>query len=299
MGNWLDVSKNSVRIGTWERYEQISRKHIAPEVGHLKLRDLTPMIVQDLYQKKLKVLSPRTVQYVHVTLHRSLSQALRWNLIPRNVTDLVDPPKVVREEITPLNEDEVKVLFEIVEGSPLEALYVLAVTAGLRKGELLGLHWEDIDLDLVILRVKRSLSLTQGGPVLVPPKTAKGKRSVGLSRICVEALRKHKLRQDEQKKSWARDLGIVFPNDLGEYRRSRNVIHGCFERVKVKGNLPDIRFHDLRHTCATLLLTKGVHPKIVQEMLGHSSISITLDTYSNVLPNLQGEAVRAMDSFFE
>jgi integrase len=222
IGNWLDVSKNAVRIGTWERYEQISRRHIAPEIGHLKLRDLTPMIVQDLYQKKLMVLSPRTVQYVHVTLHRSLSQALRWNLIPRNVTDLVDPPKVVKEEIRPLNEDEVKVLFETVEGSALEALYVLAVTAGLRKGELLGLRWEDIDLNIGILRVKRSLSLPKGGPVLVPPKTAKGKRSIRLSRICVEALRNHKFRQDEQKKSWGRDLGIVFPNDLGEYRRSRN-----------------------------------------------------------------------------
>ena len=129
-------------------------------------------------------------------------------------------------------------------------------------------------------------------------KTAKGRRSIALSQIAMDALSRHKLVQDEQKGSRALDYDLVFPNDVGEPRRSRNVINGCFERVKKKGELPDIRFHDLRHTCVTLLLIKGVHPKIVQELLGHSSISITLDTYSHVLPNLQSEAVRAMDSLF-
>ena len=133
---------------------------------------------------------------------------------------------------------------------------------------------------------------------MVPPKTAKGRRNVGMSRLAVVALRKHKLLQDEQRSLWTKDHGLVFPNDAGEPRRSRNVINVCFGRVKKKGNLPDVRFHDLRHTCATLLLTKGVHPKIVQEMLGHSTIAITLDTYSHVLPNMQGEAVRAMDEIF-
>jgi integrase len=134
MGNWLTASQNSVRAKTWERYEQITRRHIIPEIGHLKLKNLTPMAVQDLYLKKLKILSPRTVIYVHVTLHKSLSQALKWNLIPRNVTDLVDPPRIVKEEIRPLNVEEVNHLFDIIKGHPLEALYMLAVTAGLRKG---------------------------------------------------------------------------------------------------------------------------------------------------------------------
>ncbi len=133
----------------------------------------------------------------------------------------------------------------------------------------------------------------------MPPKTAKGKRSIGLSQIAADALRRHKLIQDEQKRSWAMDHGPVFPNGVGEPRRSRNVINGCFERIKEKGNLPDVRFHDLRHTCATLLLSKNVHPKIVRELLGHANIGITLDTYSHYLPNLQSEAVRAMDSIFE
>jgi len=297
--DWLAASKSSVRISTWERYEQICRKHIVPEVGHLKLRNLTPMIVQDLYQEKLKVLSPRTVIYIHVTLHRALSLAVRWNLVPRNVTDLVDAPRVLKKQIMPLTDEEVNTLFETVRGNPLEALYILGVTSGLRKGELLGLKWNDINFDTRTLQVKRSLSQTKEGPMFVPPKTAKSRRSIGLSRIAIDALRRHKLVQDEQKRTWTLDYDLVFPNDVGEPRRSRNVINRCFERVKKKANLPDIRFHDLRHTCATLLFTKGVHPKIVQEMLGHSSISITLDTYSHVLPNMQSEAVRAMEDIFK
>jgi integrase len=213
--NWLTTSKNSVRIRTWERYEQICRRHIFPEVGHLKLKNLTPVVVQDLYQKKLKVLSPRTVVYVHVTLHRALSQALRWNLVPRNVTDLVDPPRIIKEEVKPLAEEEVNSLFETVRDNPLEALYVLAVTAGLRKGELLGLKWSDINFVTRTLQIKRRLSLTKDGPIFVPPKTVKGKRSIGLSQIAVGALRRHKLLQDEQKKSWSKDYGLVFPNNVG------------------------------------------------------------------------------------
>ena len=178
-------------------------------------------------------------------------------------------------------------------------MYILSVTTGLRKGEILGLHWKDVDLDSKVLQVKRSLSFTKEGPVFAPPKTAKGKRSIGLSRISIEALLKHKLLQEGHKRSWAKDHGLIFPNHLGEPRRSNSVVNASFERVKKKGNLPNIRFHDLRHTCATLLLTKGVHPKIVQELLGHSSISITLDTYSHVLPNMQEKVVEAMEDIFE
>jgi integrase len=212
-------------------------------------------------------------------------------MIKTNVADSVNPPRSLKKEITPLNEEEVNRFFKTIEGHPLEAIFVLAVTTGLRRGEILGLHWKDIDLEKRTLEVKRSLALTKGGPVFNPPKTTKGKRSVGLSRVCVKALIKHKSRQ--------KNNVLVFPNQEGEPRRSNNVLNYTFDRIKKKGNLPDIRFHDLRHTCATLLLGKGVHPKIVQEMLGHSTISITLDTYSHVLPNLQKEAVKAMEDIFE
>lgn len=296
---WLNNSKKSVRIGTFERYEQIVCKHLMPELGGIKLKNLSPMMVQDLYQTKLEALSPRTVRYIHVTLHKSLEQAVKWNLISKNVTDLVDPPKIIKEEIRPLNVEEVRILFDTVSGHPLEAIYILAVTAGLRRGEILGLYWQDVDLNTGSLQVKRSLSFTKEGPIFVPPKTAKGKRSISLSKICVEALRKLKTSQEKTKENWTADYSLVFPNDLGEPRRSRNVLNTSFKRIKKKGNLPDIRFHDLRHTCATLLLTKGVHPKIVQELLGHSSISITLDTYSHCVPNMQEKVVEAMEDIFE
>jgi integrase len=298
IGNWLTTSKSSVRPKTWERYEQICRIHIVPEIGHLKLKSVTPMMVQDLYRRKLEILSPRTVVYVHVTLHKSLSQALKWNLIPKNVTELVDRPRIIKEEIKPLGADEVERLFETVADHPLEALYILAVTTGLRKGEILGLRWTDVDLDSKTLQVRRSLSFMKGGSVFVPPKTAKGKRNIGLSRISIEALQKHRLLQAEQKELWSEDHDLVFPNTMGQPRQSNSVVNTSFERIKRKGNLPNIRFHDLRHTCATLLLSKGVHPKIVQELLGHSSISITLDTYSHVLPNMQEKVVEAMEEIF-
>jgi integrase len=193
---WLASSKNSVRISTWERYEQICRKHIVPELGHVRMRNLTPVAIQDLYRKKLKTLSPRTVQYIHVTLHRSLSQALRLNLVTKNVAGLVDPPRVIKDEIRPLTVEEVNVLFETVKGDPLEALYILAVVTGLRKGVMLGLRWTDVDLNSGISYVRRNLSLTKDGPILVPPKTAKGKRSIKLPKICIETLRKHKSSQE-------------------------------------------------------------------------------------------------------
>jgi integrase len=175
-----------LRISTWERYEQICRKHIIPEMGHQELKNLSPTATQDLYRRKLNTLSPRTVQYIHVTLRRSLSQALKWNLVPKNVAGLVDPPKVTKEEMRPLTAEEVNVLFESVKDTPLEALYVLAATTGLRRGEMLALKWSDIDLDARTLYVRRNLSLTKNGPVLVPPKTTKGKRSIKLCKICIE-----------------------------------------------------------------------------------------------------------------
>ncbi len=227
IAEWLNASRSTVRARTWERYEQICRNHIVPELGHLKLRNLTPVAVQDLYGRKLKVLSPRTVVYIHVTLHKVLQQALRWNLVPKNVTELVDPPRITKREMTPLTPEQVKTLFRTVENSPLEALYVLAVMTGLRKGELLGLKWVDIDLDAGLLQVRRSLSLTKEGPVMVPPKTAKGSRRVALSAVAVEALRRHRSRQDAMRGSWSKDHGLVFPNDLVHDQAAFSVMDRC------------------------------------------------------------------------
>jgi integrase len=199
--------------------------------------------------------------------------------------------------IQPLTPEQTKRLVEFVSEDRLAALYVLAVTAGLRQGELLGLKWEDVDLDHGILHVKRTIK--DGKPVYGTPKTAKGRRSVKLTAKAVEALEKHRERQIEERKQLVklrRACDLVFPTRVGTPISRHNLVTRSFKPPLVRAGLPDIRFHDLRHTCATLMLVVGTNPKVVQEMLGHANVSITLDTYSHLLPNMQGEAVGRLDN---
>jgi integrase len=302
---WLNDSvKDSVRRSTFARYGQISRDHIAPTLGRVRLKALTPAHVQGLYRAKLDSgLAPRTVQYIHVTLHKALKQALRWGLVSRNAAEAVNAPRPIKKEISPLSPDQSRALLEAAREDRLRALYVLAVTVGLRQGELLGLRWEDINLDTATLVVARSLSMSGPGPTFVPPKTAKGRRNVTLTAQAIEALRDHKVAQDREKATLAElweHHDLVFPNQTGKPMHPWVLVGGSFKKLLTRAGLPKAtRFHDLRHTCATLLLTKGVHPKIVQEMLGHSSITVTLDIYSHVLPNMQERAVSAMENVFE
>ncbi len=225
---------------------------------------------------------------------------MKWRLISYNVCGAVNPPKCIGKEMSVLTLEQVEQLLDSAKGDRFEALYALAVTTGMRRGELLGLKWEDVDLNVGTVRVKRSLILIRGGLVFVPPKSAKSRRSITLTSGVVESLEKHKAYQDEERlgKRWRKN-SLVFPTTVGTPIYPHHFVRRYFKKLLKKANLPDIRFHDLRHTCATLLLTKSVHPKIVQEILGHSTISITLDTYSHVLPNMQEKAVAAMEDIFE
>ena len=293
--------KDSVRNTTYERYEQIARTHIIPMLGDVKLKGLSPAHVRGLYKEKLQTLSPRTVQYIHVTLHKALKQAVNDGLIPRNATEPVKPSQVRREEIRPLTPEQVKMLLDAASeaGDRLEALYALAVHTGLRQGELLGLKWEDVDLESGSLHVKRTLTTARGGPRLAAPKTKGSRRRVSLTRGAVDALRAHLARQleeiDRASSLW-QENGLVFASEAGEPLDRRDLTSRRFKPLLERAKLPGrTRFHDLRHTCATLLLTKNVNPKVVSEMLGHSNIAITLDTYSHVLPNMQDSAVRALE----
>ena len=297
---WLaDSVRDTVRSTTYERYEQITRKHIIPEVGRVKIKALTPAHVRGLYRKKLEAgLSPRSVQYVHVTLHKALKQAVRDGLTARNATEAVKPPQVPRKEIRPLTPEQVKTLFEATKGDRLEALYVLAVTTGLRQGELLGLKWDDVDMEAGTLQVRRTLTTAKGGPVLSPPKTRGSRRTVKLSQTAIEVLRSHLARQleeiDRVGSLW-RENGLIFASEVGEPLDRRDLTTHRFKPLLRRAGLAPIRFHDLRHTCATLLLSKNVNPKVVSEMLGHATIAITLDTYSHVLPTMQESAAKAME----
>jgi integrase len=219
LSRWLEDSvKDTVRNTTYARYEQISRTHIVPMLGSVKLKTLSPTHVRGLYKEKLSSLSPRTVQYIHVTLHKALKQAVIDGLIPRNATEAVKPPQVRRKEIRPLTPEQVKVLLAAASGDRLEAIYTLAVHTGLRQGELLGLKWEDVDLESGSLHVKRTLTTARGGPRLAAPKTKGSRRRVSLTKGAVDALRAHLARQleeiDRAGPLW-QENGLVFASEMG------------------------------------------------------------------------------------
>jgi len=218
------------------------------------------------------------------------------------VTDAVTAPKPAKEAtkgIRVLNADQARTLLGAARGDRLEALYVLAITAGLREGELLGLRWQDVDLEGATLSVRQQLTRTKkDGLCFTTPKSPKSRRSVRLTRSAVEALERHRRRQLEEKSRLAglwRDTGLVFTSTTGTPLDVGNLTYRSFRPLLEQADLSRIRFHDLRHTCATLLLSKNVNPKVVQERLGHANISETMDTYSHVLPSMQETAVNAME----
>ena len=298
LDRWLMASvRDTVRQRTWERFEQIARLHIKPALGRLRLKALAPTHVRSLYREKLDTgLAPRTVQYIHTTLHKALKDAVADALVPRNVTEGIKAPRPKRKEVNALTADQAQTFLSMARGDRFKALYVVAVHCGLREGELLGLRWEDIDLDTGTLAVRRTLSETKSsGHIFEPPKNGKG-RNV---RLAIEALKRHLAAQNEERLRlgilW-RDQGLVFPSRKGTTMNAKNLTARSFKPILERAGLPNIRLHDLRHTCATLLLSKGVHPKLVQELLGHATISITLDTYSHVLPGMGDQTATAMES---
>jgi integrase len=300
LARWLEDSvRGSVKVNTYQSYGSLVRLHVCPTLGSTKLSALTPAHVQTLYRAKLdEGLAPKTVKFIHTTLHRALRQAVRWGLVPRNAAAEADPPRVVTPEMRPLSPVQARTLLQAARGNRLEALYVLAVTTGMRQGELLGLGWEDVDLEGRVVRVRRTLTLAKGGPWLTEPKTPKSRRQIRVTSGTVEVLGRHRVRQEVERSAsgdrWD-DRDLVFRTRRGTPIRRDNLHDKHWKPLLRRAGLPDIRFHDLRHTCATLLFTKGVHPKIVSEMLGHSSISLTLDTYSHVIPSLGEVAANAME----
>jgi integrase len=298
---WLsDSVRDTVRQRTYERYESIVRVHLIPTIGRIKLKMLTPAHVRRLYRAKLDAgLSPKSVLHIHRTLSKALKQATDDGLIPRNAASLVKPPRPQGEEIRPLDRDQVRDLFETAStsGDRLEVLYVVAVTTGMRRGELQGLKWEDLDLEAGTLQVRRTLSEPKGGWIFEAPKSGKG-RSVRLTRKAISALREHRKRQLEERMQkaglWS-DHGLVFPSVIGTPISGGN-LNRSFKALLKRASLPAVRFHDLRHTCATLLLRQGVNPKYVQELLGHADISLTLNVYSHILPDMGDAAAGAMDA---
>jgi len=298
---YLEAVESTVRPSTLRSYQNVIRWYIIPELGHIKLSRLEPHHLISLYRKKeSEGLSPRTVNYIHGILHRSLQVALKWGYVARNVTELVDAPKLNKKEMKTWTAEQVKQFFVHLQGDRWQALYITACGTALREGELLALKWANVDLEEGKLRVVSTVQFIQGqGLVEGEPKSAKARSSVDLPDFVVESLKVHRSSQDELKSSekWTEN-GLVFTTNVGTYIQPRNLVRHFKTKSKEAG-LPEIRFHDLRHTVATLLLEKNHHPLLVSELLRHTSITLTLSTYSHILPSLKAGTAKELDDLFK
>jgi integrase len=242
------------------------------------------------------------VNFVHGVLRGALKDAVKWGMVGRNVTDAVTTPRRSTVPTDALSADQARALLAAAAGDDLEALYVLALTAGLRLGELQALRWSAVDLDRQRLEVRATYQgNVDGEPVFASPKTERSRRTVQLSALAIDALRRHRVRQHElrlQIGSLWQDHGLVFATTFGRPLDGNNLRTRSFAPLLVRAGLPPMRFHDLRHAAATLLMSEGVPIKAVSELLGHSDVATTLRIYSHVLPTMHGAAADAMDRIF-
>jgi integrase len=301
--NWIEnVHKRKIRESTYIEYRKLINKHIIPGLGHRKLQQLTIGHVDGFYTKKENErLSASTIRQIHAILHQALSYAVKNNLVARNVCDYVSLPRIKRHEGQPLTVEQAKELLAAAKGHRLEALFITAVLTGMREGELLALRWNDIHFEEKHLQVYRTVRSFPGrGLVEGEPKTASSRRKIVLSPFLVDVLKQHRVHQLEARlqaaKTWE-DHDLVFCNIYGGFIYA-STLHDTFGKLLRDAGLPHMRFHDLRHSAATLLLAKGVHIKVVQELLGHSNIQITLNIYSHVLPSLQEDAMNKLSDLF-
>ena len=304
---WLkDYVRPNLAPRTAEGYEHIIHRHLIPVLGNMTLTQLKPEYIQRYYSEKLTGgrcdgrggLSPKTVRHHHVTLHGALQSAVKWGLLGRNPADAVSPPRVQQQEMQTWGEDDIACFLEAAKDSPYYALFYTSLFTGMRRSELLALRWHDVDFILSQIYINRSLHhLRDGSIVFRLPKSAKGRRTVALPPSAILLLKEHYEKQKLERAMLGILLSaddLVFSYSDGKPILPDTVTHAWIKLVRRSGLKP-IRLHDARHTHASLMLKQGVHPKIVQERLGHSSIQITLDTYSHVAPGLQQAAAEGFD----
>ena len=305
--HWLEHVATKTSAKTHERYEEIVRLSFVPHLGAIKLSKLRPMDIQGLYATALKSghmqreggLSPRTVLHYHRILSQALKQAVKWQLLLRNPADAVEPPRPEYREMVVLDEDQTAALIDRARGTLLYIPVLLAVSTGMRRGEVLALRWSDIDLDRGAVAVMQTLEKSRKhGLRFKHPKTKKSRRNITLPSITIDALRKHRAEQAELYLrlgcGWD-EKGLV----CGRYDGgpiNPNTLTSAFASLVRRTDIPQVTFHGLRHTHATALFRDGVHPKIAQERLGHSTIAVTLDLYSHVMPGMQEDAAMRVDT---
>ncbi len=328
---WVEHKAADLAPRTLDSYRLIVDKHLVPALGNTRLADLKPLHIQEYYRKALedgrmdnkknrKGLSPTTVLYHHRVLREALEQAVRWQLLERNPAAAVTPPRKDRREITVMDREQARELLAAVQGSVLYLPTLLALYTGMRRGEILGLRWQDVDLKPKAkafrpsngnedepemagsIQIRQTLQLdSDRKPGFFPPKTHRSRRSVGIPPAVADALREHRKQQAAWQlragETWS-DNGLVICSPVGAPLHP-NGFSARFREATEKLFGKPVGFHSLRHTCASLLLALGCHPKVVAEQLGHSTTNLTLDTYSHVVPRLQSGALLRLQEYLE
>ncbi len=309
--SWLENTvRDSVRYSTYKSYGDQLERYPLPRLGHLQLGNLKPQHIRQclkelresggtersagsLKKGSPKPLSPRTVRYCRTILNEALAQAVHDGLIVRNPVESIKAPKVEQYEVEPYTPAQVRKLLAAISGDRLEALITVAVALGLRQGEILGLRWRDIDFRCKQLHVRFQLQRLDGIPKFTQPKSKNSRRTIVLPAVVVESLLRHRDRQDQIRavagSRWL-EWDLVFPTTIGTPMEPSNLNH-YFQKIASLAGLPRRRFHDLRHTAATLLLIQKVHPRLVMAILGHSQISLTMNTYSHWIVDEMGQEV--------
>jgi integrase len=299
---WLeDAAKPAVAPATHDSYRRMIARHLLPTLGNVRLDKLTPQHVQKLQAGLLASgLSPRTVAYTRALLRRALGQAVRWSMLPRNPVTLVDPPKQQRHEPSFLTAEEAKRLMASLAGDRLEPLVLLTLVTGLRRGEVLSLRWQDLDLEDGLVRVRGQYQKWEGRWQWLPLKTQQSRRTLIVPLFVVQALRQHRTRQVEVRlavgSDW-QDFDLVFCTEVGTPIDGPNLTRQ-FQRRLRRADVPHIAFHGLRHSAATLLLARGLTIGQIQKILGHASGKLTSDLYAHHSREIAEQAARKMEALF-
>jgi len=308
LDHWLEHTiKANAKPRSYESFSTIARLHIKPSLGRIQLHKLAPQHIQKLLDEKSKKgLSPQTVTNIRTVLRSALSQAMKWNLVSRNSAAFVNAPRIPHKRIEPLNPTHARKLLETAKGGRYEAIYTVALTLGMRRGEVLGLRWSDIDFDGRAIRVNQSVQRLSTGSDegkkselrATETKTDGSRRTIALPDSVVRSLRAHRARQAQDRlaagMSW-KDQDLVFTNRSGRPIEPI-LLHRDYKALLKNAGLPaTLRFHDLRHSAASLLLAQGVHPRAIMELLGHSSITVTMNVYGHVMPAMMRDAADKMD----
>jgi len=312
---WLEHTlKRRAKPRSVESFTAIVNKHIVPELGRIRLEKLTPQQVQALLEKKREPYKTKTktgkviekhglgsqsIANIRTVLRSALGQALKWGMVARNVATLIDPPRIPRPQTHVIDIDGARKLLEAARGERFEAILVLALTLGLRRGEILGLRWSDVDFEGRVLRVNQALQRIGGKLQVTEVKTERSRRVVAIPESVVRALKARRAQQAQERllagSEW-KDSDLAFTNPTGGPLEPIT-LHRDYKRLLRTAGLPtETRFHDLRHTAASLLLAEGVHLRVIMELLGHSSISLTANTYSHVMPAAMRDVADRMES---